>query len=43
MEKPLGRAFKLGGAEPLGISKVGQTVLVRLMEPQIQHQPTGSV
>ena len=28
----------MGGAEPLGISKVGQTVLARLMESQIWHQ-----
>ena len=33
---------KLGGAS-LGISKVGQTELARLMESQIWHQPTGSV
>ena len=31
MEKPLGWACKLGGAESLGISKVGQTVVARLM------------
>ena len=34
-EKQLGWACKLGGAESLGISKVGQTVLARLMESQI--------
>ena len=43
MEKHLGWVSKLGGAEPLGISKVGCTVLARLMESQIQHQPTRSV
>ena len=31
-KKQLGWACKLGGEESLGISKVGQTVLVRLME-----------
>ena len=35
MEKQLGWAHKLGEAEPLGISKVGQTALARLMESQI--------
>ena len=29
--------------EPQGISRVGQTVLARLMESQIWHQPAGSV
>ena len=43
MEKQLEWAHKLGGLEPLGISKVSQTVLARLMESQIWHQPTGSV
>ena len=43
MEKQLGLACKLGGAESLGISKVGQTVLARLMECQIWHQLAGSV
>ena len=38
MEKQLGWPHKLGGAESLGISKVGQTVLARLMESQIWHQ-----
>ena len=33
----------LGGVESLRISLVGQTVLARLMESQIWHQPTGSV
>ena len=42
-EKLLGWAHKLGGAESLGISKVGQTVLARLMESQIWHQLAGSV
>ena len=32
MEKQLGWAHKLGGIESLGISKVGQTMLARLME-----------
>ena len=41
MEKQHGWACKLGGAEPLGISKVGQTVLARLMESQTWHQFTG--
>ena len=35
MEKQLGWACTLGGAPFLRISKVGQTVLVRLMESQI--------
>ena len=43
MEKQLGWACKLAGMEPLGISKVGQTVLARLMEFQIWHQPAGSM
>ena len=43
VEKQLGWAHKLGGAESLGISKVGQTVLARLMESQIFHQLAGSV
>ena len=33
----------MGGTESLGISGVGQTVLAMLMEPQIWHQPAGSV
>ena len=33
-EKQLGWASKLGGVESLGISKVGQTVVARLMESQ---------
>ena len=32
MERQLGWVHKFGGAESLGISKVGQTVLARLME-----------
>ena len=40
MEKQLGWAHKLCGLEPLWISKVGHTVLARLMESQIWHQPT---
>ena len=43
MEKQLRWACKLGGAESLGISKVGQTVLARLMESQIWHQLAVSV
>ena len=43
MEKQLGWAHKLGGAESLEISKVSQTVLAKLMESQIWHQPAGSV
>ena len=43
MEKQLGWACKLGGEESLGISKVGQTVLARLMESQIWHQLASSV
>ena len=42
MEKQLGWACKLGGVEPLWITKVGHAVLARLMEYQIWHQP-GSV
>ena len=41
MEKYLGWAHKLGGAEPLGISNMGQTVLAKLLESQIWHQLTG--
>ena len=33
----------MGGAETLGISKVGQKVLARLMESQIWHKLEGSV
>ena len=43
MEKLLGWACKLGGAESRGTSKVGQTVLARLMESQIWQQLAGSV
>ena len=43
MEMQLGWAHKLGGIEPLWISKVGHTVLARLLESQMWHQPTGSV
>ena len=35
MQKQLGWAHKLGGTESLGISRVGQTMLARLMESQI--------
>ena len=41
-ESSLGRP-KVGGVEPQGISKVGQTVLARMMEPQMWHQPMGLV
>ena len=43
MKKQLGLACELGGVEPLGISKAGQTVLTRLMESQIWHQLASSV
>ena len=43
MEKQLGWACKLGGVEPLWISKVGHTLLARLKESQIWYQPTSSV
>ena len=43
MENQLGWACKLGGAESLGIRKVGQTVLARLTESQRWHQFAGSV
>ena len=33
----------MGGTEHLWISKVGHTVLARLMESQIWYQPTSSV
>ena len=42
MEKQLGWARKLGGAESLGISKVTQTMLAMLMESQIWQQLAGS-
>ena len=42
--KQLGWAYKLGGAEPEGITRVGQTVGVRVMESQIWFLPLcGSV
>ena len=43
MEKHLGCPCKLGGVESLGISKVGQTVLARLLESQIWLQLASSV
>ena len=43
MEKLLGWVHKLGGVESHSISRVGQTVLNRLMESQIWHQLMGSV
>ena len=33
----------MGGIESLGITRVGQTVLARLMESQIWYQPANSV
>ena len=33
----------MGGAEPLGISKADQTVLVRFMKSQIWHQLVSTV
>ena len=43
MEKQCGRTGKLGEVESLGISKAGQTVLARLMEPQMWYQLASSV
>ena len=43
MEKQLGWALKLSGVESLGICKVSQTVLARLIEPHIWHQFAGPV
>ena len=43
MEKQLGQTHKLAGAQSLGISKIGQTVLVMLMESEIWHKLPGSV
>ena len=43
MEKRLGWASKLGGAEFLKISKVDQMVSARLMQSQIWRQLAGSV
>ena len=43
MEKQLGWVCKLGGAEYLEISNVGQIVVARLMEFQIWHQLAGSM
>ena len=42
-EKQLEWACKSSGMESLGISRVGQTVLARLIEFQTCHQPTSSV
>ena len=41
MEEQLGWAHKLGETASLGIYRAGQTVLARLMESQIWHQPAG--
>ena len=43
MEKQLAWAHKSGGVESLGISKVGCTMLARLIESQIWHQLAISV
>ena len=43
MKKHFGWAHKLGGAESVGNSKAGQTVLSRLLECQIWHQLAGSM
>ena len=43
MEKQLGWTCKLGGAESLGISEAGQTVLGRLMESHVLYQLVGFV
>ena len=43
MEKQRGWAVKLDGTESLGISKVGQIVLARLIESQIWYQSADSV
>ena len=40
MEKQL---LKLGGAESLGMSKLSQTVITKLMGPQMWHQLAGSM
>ena len=41
MEKELGWAHKLGGAESGDLQ--GRTVLARMMEPQIWHPPPSSM
>ena len=41
MEKQLGWAHKLGGVEPQGISKVGQTMLARLICYQLAGPEWG--
>ena len=43
MDRKLGWALKLVAVDFLGISKVGQIVLARLMESQIWHQLASSV
>ena len=43
LEKQLGWAHKLGGMESLEISKVGPTVLARLMVFQIRYPFAGSL
>ena len=42
MEKQLGWVLKVRRVEPLWISKVGHTVLVRWVESQMWYQPTSS-
>ena len=43
MEKQFGWALKLGKVESLRISKLGQTVLIRLMASWMWHWSAGSV
>ena len=43
IEEQLGWACKLGGAESLGTSKAGSTVLARMMESQIWYQLASPV
>ena len=42
-EKQLKWAWKFGGTESLEISRAEETVLTRLMESQVWHQPFGPV
>ena len=43
MEGQIGWAHKLGVGAPLGISKVGQTVLIRLIESYMRHLSASSI
>ena len=43
MEKRLGWAHRLGGAESLGIFKADRTVLAKFIESQVWHQPDSSM